>query len=182
MSKRENRLRQQTMKVLALLSIPLALIALTEVAKGIVFSESLYTTYKLIENAVLSDPKAIFKLREAFHPGIPERRWQVDGVQVVAIKLCLTFNPTNESEVCGKKNTTYEEDFRWTNSYLLNLIPGQLLEAMDPLFYRITYSAIVPSSHKRSSLIKLCDSHINLSCMPSWNDFLSASALFLSWV
>ena len=152
------------------------------------FSETIYSIYNQIKNAVLSDPKLIFNLRQAFHPATINRRWQVDGVQVVPIMLCVTFNPAHQAEICGTNitvgpNTEYCQYFRWTNSYLLNLISPQLLLTMDPLVYLIVYSEIAGSAHKASSLVKLQTKvHNDSSCVPSFNDFLSASAVFLSWV
>ena len=164
----------------------LALLALVQLAKAR-FSESIYSTYNQIENAVLSDPKLVFKLREAFHPVITERHWQVDGVQVVPIKLCINFNPEHEAELCGTNttltpNTVYCNSFQWTNSYLLNLLSPELLLAMDPVVYLVFYSEIVRSSHRPSNLVHLTDINVNSSCVPSFDNFLSASALFLSWV
>ena len=160
-----------------------------QVVSPIQFSESVYSTYKLIEDAVLSDPKLIFKLRQGFFPVISERDWQVDGVQVVPIKLCVTFNPTNATNFCGTNSschtvnasTTFCRQFRWTNSYLLNLIPGELLLAIDPIVFMLTYSEIVRSTHRRARLIHLT-ALVNSSCVPLYDEFLSASALFLSWV
>ena len=149
-----------------------------------IYSDSIYFTYNQIENAVLSDPKLVFKLREAFHPVITERRWQVDGVQVVSIKLCVNFNPAHEADICGTNeilspNTKYCKWFQWTNSYLFNLISPELLLIMDPVFYSVIYSGIVRSVHNS---VYLTDIEVNSSCIPSFDDFLSASALFLSWV
>ena len=170
------------MTMFALMALP----ALVQLAK-VKFSESIYSTYSQIENAVLSDSKLIFKLREAFHPVINERRWQVDGVQVVPIRLCVTFNPAYEAKICGTNTTVglyteYCKNFQWTNSYLLNLISPELLLTMDPVAYLIIYSGIVRSSHSASNLVKLTDIAVNSSCVPSFNNFLSASAIFLSWV
>lgn len=148
------------------------------------YSDSIYFTYNQIENAVLSDPKLVFKLRQAFHPVITERRWQVDGVQVVPIVLCVNFNPAHEADICGTNetlspNTEYCKWFQWTNSYLLNLISPELLLTMDPVFYSVIYSEIVKSVYNS---VQLTDIEVNSSCVPSFDDFLSASALFLSWV
>lgn len=166
----------------------LILLASTALANSLQYSKSLYTTYKLIENAVLSDSKLMFEMREAFYPAISQRFWQVDGVQVIPISMCLTFISTNnESMICGTKNstdssTTYCEDFRWTNSYLLNLISGEVLLAMDSVLYIATYSNIVRSIHNSLLQIKLTEVEIKSDCVPSYNDFLASSTLFLSWV
>ena len=164
----------------------LALFTSVQLAKA-KFSESIYSTYNQIESAILGDPKLVFKLREAFHPVITERRWQVDGVQVVPIRLCVNFNPAYEAEMCGTNvtlnpNNVYCKEFRWTNSYLLNLISPELLLTMDPVVYLIIYSEIVRSLYSTSSLVYLTDIDVNSSCVPSFDDFLSASAIFLSWV
>lgn len=126
-----------------------------------------------------------FKLREAFHPVISERRWQADGVQVVPIRLCVNFNPGYEAEICGtnttlNSSTMYCKDFQWTNSYLLNLISPELLLTMDTVVYPLIYSEIVRS--KDHHIVRLTDIEVNSSCVPSFDDFLSASAIFLSWV
>ena len=173
------------MKQMVILFALLALCTL-QLAKAR-FSESIYSTYYQIESAVLSDPKLVFKLREAFHPVITERHWQVDGVQIVPITLCVNFIPAYEAEKCGTNitfnpNTVYCKNFRWTNSYLLNVISPKLLLTMDSVVYLIIYSAIVGSLYSPSSLVYLTDIDVNSSCVPSFDDFLSASAIFLSWV
>ena len=176
------------MKQLVILSGLLTLSVLLEPARPIKFSESIYSTYTQIENAVLSNTKLIFKLREAFHPVITERRWQVDNVQVVPIQLCISFiNQVHDAKICGTNttadgNTKHCEDFRWTDSYLLNLISPELLLTMDPVVYLVIYSEIVRSLHSKSNLAKLSAIHVNSSCVPAYDDFLSASAIFLSWV
>ena len=173
------------MKQLVILFTLLAL-SLVQPANAM-YSDSIYSTYNQIENAVLSDPKLVFKLREVFHPVTTERRWQVDGVQVIPILLCINFNPAREADICGTNktlspNTEYCKWFQWTNSYLLNLISPELLLTMDPVVYSVIYSEIVRSVHSPFNLVQLTDIEVNLSCVPSFDDFLSASALFLSWV
>ncbi len=171
---------KQLVTLIALLALSLVQITNAE------YSDSIYSTYNQIENAILSDPKLVFKLREAFHPVVTERRWQVDGVQVVPIVLCVNFNPAREADICGTNttlspNTEYCKMFQWTNSYLLNLISPELLLTMDPVIYFIIYSKIVRSTLPPSS-VQLTDIEVNSSCVPSFDDFLSASAVLLSWV
>ena len=180
-----NRSLEMKQSTLLLISIKLSALVLQEA--GARFTESIYLTHNLIEKAVLSDPKLIFKLREAFHPVVPERRWQIDGIHIVPIRLSVSFNPSHEANVCGTNvtvdpDTVYCQDFRWTNSYLLNLISPELLLTMDPAVYLIIYSEIVRSTQSRSNLVELTDISINSSCVPSLDDFLAASAIFISWV
>jgi hypothetical protein len=170
---------KQLVTLFALLALSLVQPANSE------YSDSIYSTYNQIENAILSDPKLVFKLREAFHPVVTERRWQVDGVQVLPIVLCVNFNPAREADICGTNktlspNTEYCKKFQWTNSYLLNLISPELLLTMDPVVYYMIYSGTVRSTYSRK--VHLTDIEVNSSCVPSFDDFLSASAVFLSWV
>lgn len=162
----------------------IALLVLVEAVNCIRFSESLYAAYRQIENGVLSDPKSIFKLREAFYPSTSNRNWNVDRVQVVPISFCLTFNSISKLESCcntNETNITFCTSLRWTNSYLFNLIPGELLVAMDPVIYKVLYSVVVRSQHSKSTVVKLEGIHVS-NCAPSYSDFLSASALFFTWV
>ena len=177
------------MKQSTILLASIQLSALVLQIVGAKFTESIYLTHNLIEEAVLSDPKLIFKLREAFNPVIPEQRWQIDGIHIVPITLSISFNPTHEAMVwCGTNVNVkpdailYHQDFRWTNSYLLNLISPELLLTMDPAIYQIIYSEIVRSTQSTSNSVQLTDISINSSCVPSVHDFLAASAIFLSWV
>ena len=49
--------------------------------------ESLYPAYDAIHDAVWSQPKLVFKIRQAFFPVINYRYWQVDGAEITVEPL-----------------------------------------------------------------------------------------------
>ena len=135
--------------------------------------ESLYSAYKLIEDTVKSDQKLTFKINQAFSPIINFRYWQVDGAEVVPIEVCVTLHeqpsvliPCNAIGVSGSNevttNCTACWNFQWTNSLLLNLVPGDILLAMDPTITTFLYSEILQSSHHRRLHLDL---HLNDSIL-----------------
>ena len=152
--------------------------------------ESLYSAYMLIEDTVKSDQKLTFKINQAFSPAINDRFWQVDGAEVVPIEVCVTLNdqpsvliPCN---AIGAKdamwNCTACWNFQWTNSLLLNLIPGDILLAMDPTITAVLYSDILQSLHHRRLHLDL---HLNDSTLLqrySLDDYKQVFALFLTSV
>ena len=125
----------------------------------------LYPTYKLIEDTIKNDPKLVFKIKKSFFPAMNFRYWQVDGAEVVPISACMALHPDTEQdlraqcnitgkfgEMLVKKPSTPDSNFwkfHWTNSLLMNLIPGDMLLAMDPLMTSLIYSDIVRSLHTR---------------------------------
>ena len=54
--------------------------------------DSLYSTYNLIEDTIKSDPNLHFKIKKAFFPTMNYRHWQLDGAEVIPIRVCVTFN------------------------------------------------------------------------------------------
>ena len=156
--------------------------------------EYLYPIYKLIEDTVRSDQTLIFKINQAFSPAVNLRYWQVDGAEVVPIEVCLMLHeqpsvlmPCNIIGVRHshkvKRNCTACWNLRWTNSLLLNLIPGDILLAMEPVITAFLYSDIVQSSHHRRLHLDL---HLNDSILPqqkySMDDYEQAFALFITQV
>ena len=154
-------------------------------------TESLYYTYKVIEDTVRNDPKLVFQMRQAFFPSTNYRYWQVDGIETVPITACLKLHKKQIPLVCNttsiKKserlttNTTCWE-FRWTNSVLLNHIPGDILLAMDASTTTIIYSGILGSNSNRRLHMDLNIFASPLFCKISADDFEQALALFLSKV
>lgn len=152
--------------------------------------ESLYPAYKLIEEAVKANPIAMFKIKQTFFPSTNYRYWQVDGVEVIRFRLCVTLNDTqqtqwiqtnvtkmNESDI--NKNCTMIWDFQWTNSLLLNIIPGDIFLAMDVTLSNILYSEISDSSSYRKVFL---DVYLNLLSPVNMDDLEQAVVLFLSTV
>lgn len=156
--------------------------------------EYLYPIYKLIEDTVRSDLTLTFKINQAFFPAVNLRYWQVDGAEVVPIEVCLMLHeqpsilmPCNIIGVRHshkvKRNCTACWNLRWTNSLLLNLIPGDILLAMEPVITAFLYSDIVQSSHHRRLHLDL---HLDDSILPqqkySMDDYEQAFALFITQV
>ena len=156
--------------------------------------EYLYPIYKLIEDTIKSDQTLIFKINQAFSPAVNLRYWQVDGAEVVPIEVCLILHEQpNVLMLCNiigvrhshkvKRNCTACWNLRWTNSLLLNLIPGDILLAMEPVITAFLYSDIVHSSHHRRLHLDL---HLNDSILPqqkySMDDYEQAFALFITQV
>ena len=121
--------------------------------------ESLYSIYKVVQDAFMSQPELIFKIKQAFFPVMNYRYWQVDGAEVIPIRICLTIDGSNDTSwQTNDSNTTTEElprnstfcwSFQWTNTLLLNLIPGDILIAMDTVFTNLLYSNILQSFNNR---------------------------------
>ena len=151
--------------------------------------ESLYPTYKVIHDAVWSQPKLVFKISQAFFPVMNYRYWQVDGAEIIPIDICLTFK-YNESLIQTNVSNTNEEEqnstarwnFQWTNSLLMNLIPGDILLAMDPTFTNILYSGIVESVKNRRLFLNLNLNGDPLGDTNSFEIYEQALALFLCHV
>ena len=153
--------------------------------------ESLYPIYAAIQDAVISQPRQVFKIKQAFFPVMNYRYWQVDGAEVIPINICLTIHGSNYTSMeMNALNTTSGElvknsicvTFQWTNSLLLNLIPADILIAMDPLFTCTLYSDIVNSYENRWLRLNL---HLNREVLHgnfSREDYEQALVLFLASV
>ena len=148
--------------------------------------ESLYPSYEVIKDAIESDPKLVYKLKQTFNPPVNYRYWQVDGVEVIPIFVKVSFLAQNSTcNVTGKgqQSTSMQYwNFQWTNSLLLNLIWGDLLLAMDPSITAFLYSSIVRSHNNRQVKLNL---HLNTSALPCnhvLDELKQAIALFLCTV
>ena len=148
--------------------------------------ESLYRAYKLIEEAVKNDPQLMFKIRQGFFPAMNYRYWQVDGAEAIPFIICITLHDDTQHGTWVKTNTTEEDwfincrllmEFLWTNSLVLNHIPGDLLLTMDSTLTPVLYSVIVESTKYRRVRLELI---INGSS--SVDDLEQALVLFLSKV
>ena len=51
--------------------------------------ESLYPGYKLVKETIEKSPRQMFKLKQSFVPAMNYRYWQVDGVEIIRIKICM---------------------------------------------------------------------------------------------
>ena len=153
--------------------------------------ESLYPAYDAIHDAVWSQPKLVFKIRQTFFPVMNYRYWQVDGAEIIPIDICLTFkyNQSLTPDKTNVSNTNEEEQnsttcwrFQWTNSLLINLIPGDILLAMDPTFTDILYSNIIESYANRRLFLDLNLNGESLRDNNSFEIYEQALALFLCHV
>ena len=155
---------------------------------------SLFDAYRAIEEAMTRDTRIMFQLKQAFFPSVDLRYWQVDGVDVIPINVNISLldrtgvtvdcNFTSDSTMMDKqvvkRFTSWH--FQWTNSLLMNNIPGDVLLAMDPVFTAIIYSNIVESSRNRVVGLQLGINKSSLFCTLSEDSFEQALALFLSRV
>ena len=153
-----------------------------------------YSTYKLIKDAVLRDPEQLFKMRKAFFPATNERFWQVDAVDVIYIKMCVTMDNSSLLPQCEGEsgetdrmmNATSQQcwSFQWTNSRLFNLISGEILLAMDVVTTRCLYPEIIGSVYSRKLVFNtsLNMNTTTLKCQPSSSMMEQAITHFLSWV
>ena len=148
----------------------------------------LYPTYKVVEDAVMGNPEIRFILKQTFFPSSSYRYWQVDGAEAIPINVCVTLNNntnqpgilTNNETDCTR-NCTGSWKFLWTNSLLLNIIPADILLAMDTMSIMV-YSEIIKSSRYRLVTLYV---HLNehaFSCTPSLDDIEQAFVLLLSTV
>ena len=148
--------------------------------------ESLYPAYDAIHDAVCNQPKLVFKIRQTFFPVMNYRYWQVDGAEIIPIDICLTFKYNQSLNQTNVSNTNEEEQnsttcwrFQWTNSLLMNLIPGDILLAMDPTFTIVIYSALVDSYFNRRLHLDILLNGESLRNNDSLDVYEQALALFL---
>ena len=156
----------------------------------------LYPAYKLIEDAVVGNPETRFLLKQTFFPSTNYRYWQVDGAEAIPINVCVTLHNNTEQPPwvhCNltdiietdrnmERNCTELWKFLWTNSLLLNVIPGDVLLAMDTTVSLVVYSEIIQSSHYRMVTLHVHLNELALSCAPSLDDMEQAFVLLLSTV
>ena len=150
--------------------------------------------YERIESVFLeNNANELNRMREAFFPSTLSHYWQADGIEIIDIEVCLKINNTSSLYSC---NNWYEERatvdkmdsftecwvFRWTNSYLLNLINVKQLFHFEP----VTTSALFGTIAK-THWIRLINFTLTLPCdalLSSMdNKMIQQSFIrFLSWV
>ena len=145
-----------------------------------------YTTYKLIEDAIVHDPEQLFRMRDAFFPTKNDRYWQVDGVKVLSVSVCISLaNSTSHLQCKGEEGNDPVEtrcwSFHWTNSRLLNLISGEILLAMDIVTTKYIYPGIVGNANLQLDL-KINQNTSMLRCLLVSERMERAVTNFLSWV
>ena len=149
-----------------------------------------YAIYKLVEDTIVHDPELLFKMRDAFFPTKNDRYWQVDGVKVLSISVCVSSaNSTTSNmhlESKGENYTDLEETkrcwlYHWTNSRLLNLISGEILLAMDIVTTKYTYTGIVGDASLQLDL-KIDQNTSMMGCLLASKRMERAVTSFLSWV
>ena len=163
--------------------------------------EKWVTLYRKLEDALLNSPELLDNLREKFFPS--RGRYQakipasIDGIQVHYIPMCVTFSNRTLELLDhlldgGINNHNVNSsiskciNFRWTNSRLLNIIPADQLSAMDPLWTKMLYSAIVSArSYSEYIVISLeldMDDINTYDKTLSEEDFVTSMTILLSWV
>ena len=154
--------------------------------------DSLYPIYKVIQDAVMSQPELVFRIKQAFFPVMNYRNWQIDGTQVIPIDVCIVIEGKHNTSMQTNDSTAIKEElsrnsttcwtFQWTNSLLLNLIPADILMAMDPAFTCLLYSDIVESYYKKCLHLNLHLKRATLHGDFSQKDYEQAVVLFLASV
>ena len=136
----------------------------------------------------MTNPTAMFKIKQAFFPSTDYRYWQVDGVEVIPFSVCMILNDTQQAKWTQTNITKVKGsdtinktcwEFQWTNSLLLHFIPGDIFLAMDVTLADLLYSAISESTFEHTVNL---DVHLNLSSLISMDDLEQAVVLFLSTV
>ncbi len=146
-----------------------------------------YATHKLIEDAIVLDPEQLFTMRNAFFPTKNDRYWQVDGVQVLPISVCVSLvNSTSHVERQGEEDNDLKEtrrcwSFHWTNSRLLNLISGEILLAMDIVTTKYIYPGIIGNANLTLDL-KINQNTSISGCLLDSEGMERAVTSLLSWV
>ena len=148
-----------------------------------------YATYKLIEDAIAHDPEQLFKMRDAFFPTKNDRYWQVDGVKVLSINVCVSLANSTSHSQCegeGKEDNDLGEtkmcwSFHWTNSRLLNIISGEILLAMDIVTTKYIYPGVVGDASLQLHLKFNINTSV-MGCLLASNRMERAVTNFLSWV
>ena len=150
--------------------------------------------YERIEATFLeNNAKELNNMREVFFPSMFSHYWQADGIEIIDIEVCLKINNTSSLYSC---NNWYEERatvdkmdsftecwvFRWTNSYLLNLIDMKQLDYFEPVTTIVLFSTI--ARHHTKRLINL---PLTLPCdalLSSMDEKMIRQSFirFLSWV
>ena len=169
----------------------LSLVLLTLVAIPVCISaavsddyDTLYPYYKMVEEAVTSDPKNLYLLRQTFLPVLTTKPWLLDGIHNIRIIIHMDYDG-NSSDKQNRASFKRDWEFRWTDSSLLSLVSPDELLAFDPVFYSISYSSIMHTNWRKTSFlpIQLKD---NSSSIKNVTDIegrvKKAFMLFLSWV
>ena len=112
----------------------------------------------------------------------------IEGFYCIPIDICLTFkyNQSLTPDKTNVSNTNEEEQnstacwtFQWTNSLLMNLIPGDILLAMDPTYTNMLYSNIIESYDNRRLFLNLHINRDSLGDNSLFEVYEQALALFL---
>ena len=153
--------------------------------------------YEKIETAFLvNNSNELNNMRETFFPSTLSHYWQADGIESIDIDVCLKINNISSLYSCSswydqsEKGATTEKTssftecwvFRWTNSYLLNLIDMKQLFHFELVTTTALFGTI--ARHHTKRMINLT---LTLPCdelLSSMDDRMIQQSLirFLSWV
>ena len=170
------------MRVL-LLAIALAIPVCVCAVSG--YYGTVYPYYKMVEEAVTSDPKNLYLLRQGFLPVVTAQPWLIDDVHTLLIKTHIIYRNSygDDDSMSVSFNKTWW--FRWTDSSLLSLISPDELLAFDPVGFTVLYSAIMGSENPKSleMVIQIHDTQPGIIDQAKITDkLLKAVTLFFSWV
>ena len=147
---------------------------------------TVYPYYKMVEEAVTSDPKNLYLLRQGFLPVVTAQPWLIDDVHTLLIKTHIVYR-NNYGDDDDSMSVSYNKtwSFRWTDSSLLSLISPDELLAFDPVGFTVLYSAIMGSENPKSFeiVIQIHDTQPGITDQANTKDkLLKAVTLFFSWV
>ena len=149
--------------------------------------EKLYLIVTKLQDALTSNPKLLYTLKQSFFPVLTPHNWLDAGVIIVPIHACVTITNAEGCQVTVDESLRFDNIsenhqcwyLHWTSSPLLNLVSVDVLLALEPVFVDAIYSGIVGSINRRRVDIAF---HITLPCIPSNSSTECALALLLSWV
>ena len=142
---------------------------------------TVYPYYKMVEEAVTSDPKNLYLLRQMFLPALRSQPWLLDGVHNTRIRVHMDYHGGNRMSASFKQDW----EFLWTDSSLLSLVSADELLAFDPVIFLTIYSSMMYSSNRESlwlpiELIENSSSTMNVTDIE--DTVKKAVMLFFSWV
>ena len=147
-------------------------------------SEVNFQLYSHMEDALVHNKEALFKLRELFFPTLHTER--LDSL-VKFIKICVTIDEVPETKcrtvegyVPVASNFSHCNIFQWTSSALLSHINFNQLLVLENVFTVILYGHLLGHSSFIFTDISL---HLKtLPCAPSEKSLHSTEYILASWV
>ena len=145
-----------------------------------------WTLYKAMEEALLNDSSQLFYLTGAFFPSMKYQFWKVDGLQAINFHVSLSLsdqschNVTKPSIFTKSSSVNKNWKYRWTNSFILNLIALHQLYEFEPLF--ISFIIQKGLGHRNEDIKLKLNKTDSCLCSISQEQLEHSVMLFISWV